>query len=184
MQSSQLDKLGTSCRTRTRVKLGKKSTPRANRLSYEFTWMCLYHLSINPIGLISIPFQYFTYFDDHKLTGVMVTSHCVMFTYRSMFSLVIPVIEKQYYPYTGMSGTLAHANAGCTSVKVMQNIQIKVILSALEQLSQNLLAMVFSYLDVCLCLVVNVTDARCVFVIGACLIVTCFHAYIDLATVI
>jgi len=83
-----------------------------------------------------------------------------------------------------MSGTLAYANAGCTSVKVMQNIQIKDRLRVLEQLSQNLLAMVFSYLDVCQCLVVNVTDAMCVFVTGACLIVTWCHAYIDLATVI
>ena len=34
------------CRTRTRVKKGKKSRPRANRLSYECTWLrrCQYSI--------------------------------------------------------------------------------------------------------------------------------------------
>ena len=40
-----------------------------------------------------IPFQYFTYFDEHKLTGVMVTSQCVMFTYSGQLS---PHFNSQY----------------------------------------------------------------------------------------
>jgi len=98
MQSPQLEKLCSSCRTRTRVKFGKKSTPRANRLSYEFTWLWRCKYSIYTVSLSSvykldglniyIPFQYFTYFDEHKLTGVMVTSQCVMFTYTLIIYIV------------------------------------------------------------------------------------------------
>jgi len=39
-------------------------------------------LFLNQKGKIALPFQYLTYFDEHKLTGVMVTSQFKMFTYR------------------------------------------------------------------------------------------------------
>jgi len=35
-------------------------------------------------GLISLTFQYFTYFDEHKLTAVMVRHQCVKFNYKAL----------------------------------------------------------------------------------------------------
>ena len=82
MQCSQLKK--TCFRVRLEpVTKREKSIPRANRLSYEFNGCGVANIVyrvisfINQIGKITLPFQYFTYFDEHKLTGVMVTSQSI-----------------------------------------------------------------------------------------------------------
>jgi len=47
----------------------------------------LHHLCINQKGLFSLPLQYFTYFNEHKLTGVMVAMP-VQYELRRLFHLM------------------------------------------------------------------------------------------------
>ena len=55
-----------------------------NMIASFWTWQMTIFGLLLAIRLASppLPFHFFTYFDEHiKLTGVMVTSQCIMFTY-------------------------------------------------------------------------------------------------------